>query len=90
MIIEKGKFYLKVENGFVIDAVEYNPERSDFQLYQAPSIPSDILNRCYKLEGGKLVLDTDKHAAFLEETSKDVKIEELEAKIKELEAKLVS
>jgi histidinol phosphatase-like PHP family hydrolase len=85
MKIEKGKFYLRVENGFVIDAVEYNPERADFQLYEAPSIPSDILNRCYKLEGGKLVLDTDKHAAFLEETSKDAKIAELEAKIKELE-----
>jgi hypothetical protein len=85
MKIEKGKFYLRVENGYVIDAVEYNPERSDFQLYQAPSIPSDILNRCYKLEGGKLVLDADKHAVFLKETSKDAKIAELEAKIKELE-----
>jgi histidinol phosphatase-like PHP family hydrolase len=86
MKIEAGKFYLRVENGFVIDAVEYNPERSDFQLYEAPSIPSDILNRCYKLEGGVLTLDTDKHAAFLEETSKDAKIAELEAKIKELES----
>jgi hypothetical protein len=86
MIIEKGKFYLRVENGFVIDAVEYNPERSDFQLYQAPSLPSNLLNRCYKLEGGKLVLDTVKHQAFLEETSKDAKIKELEAKIKELES----
>jgi hypothetical protein len=85
MIIEKGKFYLRVENSYVIDAVEYNPERSDFQLYQAPSLPSDLLNCCYKLEGGKLVLDTVKHEVFLEETSKDAKIKELEAKIKELE-----
>jgi hypothetical protein len=85
MKIEKGKFYLKVENGFVIDAVEYNPERADFQLYEAPSIPSNILNRCYKLEGGKLVLDADKHAAFLEENSKELRILELEEKIKELE-----
>jgi hypothetical protein len=87
MKIEAGKFYLRVDNEFVIDAVEYNPERSDFQLYEAPSIPSDILSRCYKLQKGKLVLDADKHAAFLEETNKDTRIAELEAKIKELEAK---
>ena len=85
IIIEAGKFYLKVENSYVIDAVEYNPNRSDYVLYEAASIPSDILNRCYQRVGTTLVRDEVKYAAFLEENSKDAKIAELEAKIKELE-----
>ena len=83
--IEAGKFYLKTEGGYVIDAVEYNPNRPDYILFEADSIPSDILNRCYKREGNKLVLDKVKHEAFLEENSKDARIAELEAKLKELE-----
>ena len=83
--IEAGKFYLKVENNYVIDAVEYNPNRPDYVLYEAASIPSDILNRCYQRVGNTLTRDEVKYAAFLEETSKDAKIAELEAKIKELE-----
>jgi hypothetical protein len=85
MIIEAGKFYLKTENGYVVDAVEYNPNRPDYLLYEADSIPSDILNRCYQRVGNTLVRDEHKYAAFLEEQSKDAKIAELEAKIKELE-----
>jgi hypothetical protein len=90
MKIEKGKFYLKLENGFVVDAIEYNPGREDFQLYEAPTIPSDILNHCYKIEGGNLVLDGDKYSEFLEKTAKEAQIFDLENKIKELESKLVS
>ena len=85
MIIEAGKFYLKTENGYVVDAVEYNPNRPDYLLYEADSIPQDIMNRCYQRVGDTLVRDEVKYAAFLEETSKDAKIAELEAKIKELE-----
>jgi hypothetical protein len=85
IIIEAGKFYLKTEEGYVIDAVEYNPNRPDYVLFEAPTIPSDILNRCYKREGNTLVRDEVKYAAFLEENSKDARIAELEAKIKELE-----
>jgi hypothetical protein len=85
IIIEAGKFYLKTEEGCVIDAVEYNPNRPDYVLFEADSIPSDILNRCYQLEDGELFLDEVKYAAFLEENSKDARIAELEAKIKELE-----
>ena len=87
IIIEPGKFYLKTENNYVIDAVEYNPNRSDYLLYEADSIPSDILNRCYQRVGDTLVLDEAKYAAFLEENSKDSRIAELEAKIAELEGK---
>jgi hypothetical protein len=85
IIIEAGKFYLKVAEGYVVDAVEYNPNRPDYVLYEAASIPSDILNRCYKLVSGKLVRDEVKYAAFLEENNKDARIAELEAKIKELQ-----
>ena len=85
IIIEPGKFYLKTEEGYVIDAVEYNPNRPDYILFEADGLPSDILNRCYKREGNKLVRDEVKYAAFLEENSKDARIAELEAKLKELE-----
>jgi hypothetical protein len=85
MIIEAGKFYLKVAEGYVVDAVEYNPNRTDYLLYEADNIPSDIMNRCYQRVGDTLVRDEAKYAAFVEENSKDAKIAELEAKIKELE-----
>lgn len=85
IIIEPGKFYLKTEGGYVIDAVEYNPNRPDYILFEADSIPSDILNRCYKRESDTLIKDEVKYAAFLEENSKDARIAELEAKLKELE-----
>jgi hypothetical protein len=87
IIIEAGKFYLKVAEGYVVDAVEYNPNRTDYLLYEADSIPSDIMNRCYQRVGDTLVRDEAKYAAFLEENSKDAKIAELEAKIAELEGK---
>jgi len=83
--IEAGKFYLKVAEGYVVDAVEYNPNRPDYVLHEAASIPSDILNRCYQRVGNTLTRDEAKYATFLEENSKDAKIAELEAKIKELE-----
>jgi hypothetical protein len=85
IIIELGKFYLKVAEGYVVDAVEYNPNRTDYLLYEADSIPQDIMNRCYQRVGDTLVRDEVKYAAFLEENSKDAKIAELEAKIKKLE-----
>lgn len=70
MIIEKGKYYLQVKEGYVTDAIEYNANLHDYQLYQAPNIPSDILNQCYQLVNGKLVLDEAKHTLFLEEVER--------------------
>ena len=70
MIIEKGKYYIQIKEGYITDAVEYNPNLPDYQLYQAPTIPSDIMNQCYQLVDGKLVLDEAKHALFLEEVEK--------------------
>ena len=70
MIIEKGKYYIQIKEGYITDAVEYNPNLPNYQLYQAPTIPSDILNQCYQLVDGKLVLDGDKHKIFLEEAEK--------------------
>jgi hypothetical protein len=70
LIIESGKFYLKTEDGYVVDAVEYNPEREDYQLFEYETIPQDILNRCYQLIDGVLVLDEDKHQQFLEDSAK--------------------
>lgn len=70
LIIEPGKFYLKIEEGYVVDAVEYNPDLPNYQLFEAPTIPSNILNRCYQLIDGELVLDEAKHEVFLEESAK--------------------
>jgi len=70
LIIESGKFYLKIEDGYVVDAVEYNPERNDYQLFESETIPEDILNRCYQLIDGALVLDQDKYQKFLEDSAK--------------------
>jgi hypothetical protein len=69
LIIEPGKFYLKTEDGYVVDAVEYNPEREDYQLFESETIPQDILNRCYQLVDGALILDEDKHQQFLEDSA---------------------
>lgn len=76
MIIEKGKYYIQIKNGFVHDAVSYNPNIESYQLYQAETIPADILNGCYKLVNGKLVLDKAKHAEYLAELERQA--EEIE------------
>lgn len=70
MIIEKGKYYIQIKNGYVTDAVQFDPKLSDYNLYETPSIPKDILNQCYQLVDGELVLDEDKHKIFLEEIEK--------------------
>jgi hypothetical protein len=70
LIIEPGKFYLKTEDGYVVDAVEYNPEREDYQLFESETIPQDILNRYYQLVDGALILDEDKHQKFVEDSAK--------------------
>jgi hypothetical protein len=87
IIIEPGKFYLQTKEGYVTDAVSYNPNLPDYILYEANSLPDDILNRCYQRVGNTLVRDEHKYELLLEEQSKDARIAELEAKIKELEGK---
>jgi hypothetical protein len=59
--IEKGKWYLQFDTqGYIIDCIRYNPQLEGYSLYESPSVPSDILNNCYKLNKNKLVLDEDK------------------------------
>lgn len=79
MKIEKGKYYLQVKDGYVTDAVSYNPNIKGYNLFETPKLPSDIMNQCYKIVGGKLVLDQDKHVKFLEEVAAAEKELELEA-----------
>jgi hypothetical protein len=83
MKIEPGKFYIQVVEGYVHDAVSYNPELPNYVLYEAEALPADILNRCYELVEGELVLDEAKHAEFLVEAEKAR--EEWEARQKGLE-----
>jgi hypothetical protein len=83
MIIEPGKFYLQVVEGYVHDAVSYNPELPNYVLYEAEALPADILNRCYELVDGELVRDEEKYADFLIEVEKAR--EEWEASRKQLE-----
>ena len=83
MKIEPGKFYIQVVEGYVHDAVSYNPELPNYVLYEAETLPADILNRCYELVDGQLVRDEEKYADFLIEVEKDR--EEWEARQKELE-----
>jgi len=79
MIIEKGKYYLQVKQGFVTDAVEYNPNLKDYVLYKADKLPADIMNQCYELKNGKLTLNQEKHAEFLAEQERQLKeLEEME------------
>lgn len=70
MIIEQGKFYLQVKEGFVTDAVSYNPNIEGYNLFETPKLPDDILNQCYKIVNGQLVLDEAKHKIFLEKVEK--------------------
>ena len=72
MIIEKGKYYIQIKNGYIIDAVEYNPNIPDYHLFQSSEIPFDIMNQCYQLIDGKLVLDETKHSLFLKEIEKQI------------------
>lgn len=49
------------EAGYVIDLVEYNPERSDYMEYQVNDFPEDVMNRCYRInEDNEFELDEAK------------------------------
>ena len=67
MIIEPGKFYLQVKEGYVTDAVSYNPNIEGYNLFETDKLPDDIMNQCYQIIDGGLVLDEEKHKVFLEE-----------------------
>jgi hypothetical protein len=73
MIIEKGKFYLQVKNGYITDAVEYNPNIEGYNLFEIDKLPPDIINRCYRIENNKLVLDEIKYAEFVAEQERLLK-----------------
>ena len=67
MKIEKGKYYLQIQNGYVTDAVSYNPNIKGYNLFETNNLPADIMNQCYQIINGKLVLDEAKYQIFLEE-----------------------
>ena len=59
------QFYLKVIDQYIIDVVTFNPEKEGYILYEAYSLPADILNRCYKLENNHLIIDQEKYRTLL-------------------------
>jgi hypothetical protein len=65
MIIEQGKFYLKVVDGYIQDAVSYDPKLNNYILFEIDNLPKDIMNQCYKVVKDKLVLDETKYSEFL-------------------------
>lgn len=75
MTIEKRKCYLQIKNGYVTDAVEYNPNIEGYNLFETNKLPSDIMNGCYQIQNDKLVLDQVKYELFLKE------LEELEKEV---------
>jgi hypothetical protein len=66
IIIESGKFYLKIQEDFIVDAISFNPQRPDYILFETNNLPEDILIGCYKLVGNQIVLDEEKHKLFIE------------------------
>lgn len=71
MIIEKGKWYLKLEEEkgkqLIIDCIQYNPSGLDYTLYESETVPNDLLNQCSYLEDGVIVRDEKKYKLWLEQ-----------------------
>lgn len=67
MKIEQGKYYLQVQNGYVTDAVSYNPKIAGYKLFETYKLPVDIMNQCYQIIKGQLVLDQVKYQEYLVE-----------------------
>jgi hypothetical protein len=72
MKIEKGKYYLKIKDGYITDAVSYNPEIIGYKLFKITQLPNDILNQCYQIMNGSLILDQMKYQKYLTELEKEV------------------
>jgi uncharacterized protein YpbB len=81
--IEKGKWYLQLDTqGYVVDCIRYNPQIEGYILHESPSVPSDILNSCYKIENNKIILDEKKLEIVKEQDElRRKEIEEQQAEI---------
>ena len=72
MKIEQGKYYLQVQNGYVTDAVSYNPKMMGYNLFETSALPVDIMNGCYKISKNKLVLDDFKYREYIKKLNEEV------------------
>ena len=68
LIIEPGKFYLKIKDDYVVDAVSYNPHLKHYNLFETNKLPTDIMNGCYQIQNNQLVLNQNKYEIFLQES----------------------
>lgn len=68
--VVQGKWWLQLveEDGkqWIHDCVQYDPDLG-YTKISAETVPSEILNRCYYLEDGKILHDEIKHAEFVAE-----------------------
>jgi hypothetical protein len=56
------KVYIKQTEGYVVDLVTYNPNIAGYDGFVVTNFPSNVCNRCYKLENDEFVLDEEKRA----------------------------
>lgn len=69
--IEPNIYYVRIEQGYIIDCITYKPQSSLYQKYEG-EIPPHILSRCYKLKNGKIVVDQAKYQQYLAELEQEV------------------
>ena len=63
-------FYIKINNGYIFDVVDYDPGIQGYDPINTDHLPEDILNGCYQLKNDEFILDEEKHKLFLEEIDK--------------------
>lgn len=65
LITEIRNFYLKIENGYVVGTLQYDPQIPGYQLFQALEMPEKIVTGCYQLIESELVWDEEKYKTLL-------------------------
>lgn len=63
--------YVQVHNGYVRDAVSFNPNIDGYIPINVKDMPKDIMNQCYKVVDNKLVLDEEKNKIFVSQTEEE-------------------
>jgi len=70
MKIVKGKWWLQLvtkdNKQWIHDCVQYNPGMG-YVEHTSPTVPNEILNRCYYYVDSKITQDEIKHQEFLAE-----------------------
>lgn len=66
--IKPNVHYLRIEGGYIIDCIKYEPKSSLYQRFEGV-IPPHIHSRCYKLISNNIVADQTKLNLYLQEVS---------------------